>query len=70
MFRGELGISALHLLFAMVTFGIWNIVVSFLYNKQYTNRLLEKGYKFIPGDPKEVEAASKLGVDLALMHSK
>ncbi|MGL4490307.1 MAG: hypothetical protein ACRCU5_12785 [Rhizobiaceae bacterium] len=68
LFRGELGVSALHLLFGFVTLGIWNLVVSFLYNKQYTNRLLEKGFKFVQGDPRESEAASKLGVDLALMH--
>jgi hypothetical protein len=64
LFRSELGVAALHLLFSIVTFGLWNLIVSFLYNKQYTNRLLEKGYTFIPGSNLENEAARKLGVDL------
>ncbi len=49
LFRSELGIAALHLLFSIFTFGIWQIIVSFLYNKQYTQRLIEKGYKFGAG---------------------
>jgi hypothetical protein len=68
LFRSELGVAALHLLFGLVTFGLWNLVVSFLYNKQYTNRLIEKGFTFIPGSGLENEAARKLGIDLRYMN--
>jgi hypothetical protein len=52
MFRGELGVAALHLLFTIVTFGLWQIVVAFLYNKQFMARMLEKGY--VLSDTEEV----------------
>lgn len=44
LIRGELGVAALHLLFTICTFGLWQLIVSFLYNKQYMVRMLEKGY--------------------------
>jgi len=31
LFRGELGVAALHLLFTFVTFGLWQLILSFLY---------------------------------------
>jgi hypothetical protein len=34
LFRGELGVAALHLLFSCVTLGFWQLVMSFLYNRQ------------------------------------
>jgi hypothetical protein len=44
LFRGELMVAALHLLFTVITGGIWQIIGAFLYNKQYMRRMLEKGY--------------------------
>lgn len=44
VFRGELGTGALHLLFTIFTFGIWQLVVSFLYNRQYMTRMLTTGW--------------------------
>ena len=44
LIRGELGVAALHLLFTICTFGLWQLIVAFLYNKQYMVRMLEKGY--------------------------
>jgi hypothetical protein len=44
LFRGELGVAALHFLFTVFTFGLWQLIVAFLYNKQYMTRMLEKGY--------------------------
>ncbi|MCX6592716.1 MAG: hypothetical protein NTZ56_14435 [Acidobacteria bacterium] len=62
LIRGELGVAALHLLFSLCTLGIWQIVVAFLYNKQYTIRNLEKGY-ILHDDPRVVsEAQWRLGV--------
>ena len=65
LIRGELGVAALHLLFTVVTAGLWQIVVCFLYNKQYTNRLIEKGFRFTDTPERNQHAAAALGVDLS-----
>jgi hypothetical protein len=64
LFRGELGVAALHFLFTMLTFGLWQIVVAFLYNKQYMTRKLLKGWVLSDGDLANQVAAQKLGVAL------
>ncbi|MBF9234870.1 hypothetical protein [Microvirga alba] len=66
LIRGELGVAALHLLFSLVTMGLWQLIVSFLYNKQYTNRLIEKGFRFSETLEKNQLAAASVGVDLAI----
>lgn len=65
LIRGELGVAALHILFAIITMGLWNIVMSFMYNKQYMTRMLvDKGY-VLAGAPSENEyAAMRLGIAL------
>jgi hypothetical protein len=62
LFRGELLIALLHFAITVITIGIWQLIFAFLYNKQYTTRLLEKGY--ILNDTEEVneEARRKLGI--------
>ena len=62
LFRGELMIALLHFTITVITFGIWQIIFAFLYNKQYTSRLLEKGY--VLNDTEEVNEAArrKLGI--------
>ena len=62
LFRGELVVGALHLLFTLFTGGLWQLIVSFLYNNQYMTRMLEKGY--VLSDKEEVMAAArtKLGI--------
>ena len=45
LFRSEIGIAALHLLFTLVTFGLFKPVWSFLYNKQQMTRLLTSGWE-------------------------
>lgn len=69
LFRGELGVAALHFLFSVVTVGLWQIIVSFLYNKQYTNRLIERGFRFNDTPEKNKMAAEKIGVDLDIHHA-
>lgn len=66
LIRGELGVAALHLLFSIVTAGLWQVIVSFLYNKQYTNRLIEKGFRFADSPESNQLAAAALGVDLTV----
>lgn len=64
LIRGELVVAALHLLFTMFTFGLWQLIVAFLYNKQYTSRLIEGGYRFADTEALNRLAAEKIGVDL------
>ncbi|WP_246728297.1 hypothetical protein [Microvirga terricola] len=66
LIRGELVVAVLHLVLSVVTFGLWQIVVSFLYNKQYTNRLLEKGFRLTDTPERNQRAAAALGVDLSV----
>jgi len=63
MFRGELGVAALHLVFTVVTLGLWQIIVAFLYNKQYMTRMLEKGY--VLGDTEEAMAKARIALGIA-----
>ena len=63
LFRGELGVAALHLLFSLITFGFWQIIVAFLYNRQYMTRMLEKGYRL--HDNEDVMAAARLKLGIA-----
>jgi hypothetical protein len=60
--RGELGTAALHLLFTFFTFGFWQLILAFMYNKQYTTRMLEKGYVLTDNEAVVQEARVKLGV--------
>ena len=62
LFRGELMIALLHFTITVITIGLWQIIFAFLYNKQYTSRLLEKGY--VLNDTEEVneEARQRLGI--------
>ena len=66
IFRGEVGIGALHIVLSMLTLGISNIIFCFLYNKQYTQRLLEKGFKFADRDELNMAASVRIGVDLSV----
>jgi hypothetical protein len=63
VFRGELLVGALHLLFTVFTAGIWQVVMAFLYNKQYMTRMLtEKGW-VLDGSANDNELAKKsLGI--------
>ena len=62
LIRGELGVAALHLLFTMVTLGFWQLIVSFLYNKHYMTRMLEKGYVLKDAEQVVAQARAKLGI--------
>lgn len=64
LIRGELGVAALHMLFTAFTFGVWQVIVSFLYNKQYMTRMLEKGYVLKDTEQTMAAARLKLGVVL------
>ena len=63
IFRGELFISLLHFVITVVTFGLWQVIIAFLYNKQYMTRMLEKGY--VLNDTEEVNEAARLKLGIA-----
>lgn len=62
LIRGELGIAALHLLFSIFTLGLWQLIMPFLYNKQYMTRMLEKGYVLADSEQKMQAARIKIGI--------
>ena len=62
LFRGELGIGALHLLFTIITFGLWQFVVCFLYNKQYMTRMLTSGWEIKGTDDQNRAAKVALNI--------
>lgn len=66
LFRGELGVAALHLLFTFFTLGFWQLVVCFLYNKQYMGRMLAAGFKFADRPEVNMAAGVALGFDTSL----
>ena len=44
IFRGEILIGLLHFLLSIITFGIFQLIMPFLYNKQYSIRKLTTGW--------------------------
>ena len=63
LIRGELTIALLHLVITIVTFGLWQFIIAFLYNKQYMTRMLEKGY--VLNDTEVVNDAARLKLGIA-----
>lgn len=63
VFRGEIGIGMLHLLFSLITFGIFQLIMPFLYNKQYTSRLLTSGFGF--SDTAEINDLARMRIGAA-----
>lgn len=57
MYRGELVVAALHLLFTIASAGISQLVFPFVYNRQYMQRMLEAGY--VLHDDERVMAAAR-----------
>ena len=60
--RGDLRGVLLALVIAIFTLGLGFWVWAFFYNKQYTTRLIEKGYQFADNDAINSMARLKLGV--------
>ena len=62
IFRGEILIGVLHLIFSVVTFGIFQLVIPFLYNKQFTSRMLTSGWVLSDTEENMQVARLKLGI--------
>ena len=62
LFRSELGVGALHLLFSIATFGLWQLIFSFLYNKQYMTRMLTNDWELAGTEEQNLQARAALGM--------
>ena len=62
IFRGEILIGVLHLIFSVVTFGLFQLVIPFLYNKQFTSRMLTSGWELSDKEENMQVARLKLGI--------
>lgn len=62
IFRGEILIGVLHLIFSVVTFGLFQLVIPFLYNKQFTSRMLTSGWELSDTEENIQVARLKLGI--------
>jgi hypothetical protein len=60
--RGEIGIGLLHLVLTAVTFGLFQWIMSLIYNKQYMTRLLLSGWQLDQSDANYQLAVKKLGI--------
>lgn len=62
VFRGEISIGVFHLIFSIVTFGIFQLIMPFLYNKQYSIRLLNSSWSLNDSEENNAIAKYKLGI--------
>ena len=62
IFRGEILIGVLHMIFSVVTFGLFQLVIPFLYNKQFTSRMLTSGWELSDTEENMQAARLKLGI--------
>ncbi len=62
IFRGEILIGVLHIIFSVVTFGLFQLIIPFLYNKQYTTRLLTNGWELNDTEVNNQRARLKIGI--------
>ncbi|HQT74302.1 MAG TPA: hypothetical protein PLX84_10205, partial [Acidiphilium sp.] len=65
VFRGDFLIGIIMIFAALPTFWIAPTVFAFIYNRRYTTKLLEHGYRFAGSEAENAAAAAKLGVDLS-----
>ena len=62
IFRGEILIGVLHIIFSIVTFGIFQLVIPFFYNKQFTSRMLTSGWVLSDTEENMQLARLRLGI--------
>lgn len=60
--RGEIGIGVLHLILTICTFGLFQIIMAFLYNKQFMTRQLTSGWVLSDTEELNILAKTKLGI--------
>lgn len=60
--RGEILIGVLHLVITFASFGLFQLVMPYLYNKQYTTRMLSNGWILADTSEMNQYARSKLNI--------
>lgn len=61
-FRGDIITGAIVIVLSIVTFGFAGILWAVFYNKYYTTKLIERGYKFMGSEYEIQKACLKLGI--------
>ena len=64
IFRGEISIGIFHLIFSVVTFGIFQMIMPFLYNKQHSIRLLNDAWALNDSEENNDLARKKIGISI------
>ena len=64
VYRGEIGIGVLHLVIALISVGLSQLIFPFVYNRQFMNRMLTSGWQIDPTDPNYEIAKQKLNIVL------
>lgn len=62
IFRGEILIGLFHFALSFVTFGIFQLIMPFLYNKQYSIRLLNDSWSLNDSEKMNILARMKIGI--------
>ena len=62
VFRGEIAVGLFHLVLTFFTFGLFQLIMSFLYNKQYMTRLLTEGWVLSDTEENNAYAMHKLNI--------
>ena len=64
IFRGEILIGVLHLIFSLVTFGLFQLIMPFLYNKQHSTRMLNESWSLNDSEKNNTLARQKIGISI------
>ena len=62
IFRGEISIGVFHFILSIVTLGIFQLIMPFLYNKQYSTRLLNNSWSLNDTEVNNEIAREKIGI--------
>ena len=62
IYRGEILIGVLHFILSVVTLGVFQLIMPFLYNKQYSTRLLNNSWSFNDTNENNEVARKKIGI--------
>tara|TARA_B100000212_G_scaffold134574_1_gene101151 strand:+ start:64 stop:447 length:384 start_codon:yes stop_codon:yes gene_type:complete len=62
IFRGEIVIGIVHALFAFITFGLFQLIMPFLYNKQHAVRMLTNSWVLDDTPDMNKLACEKIGI--------
>jgi len=64
LFRGEIGIALIHFILTLISFGLFQIIMPFLYNKQYMTRMLTAGWELY--DTPQVNDWARMKLNIAI----